>query len=134
LLAGKGRRMKEDDNSCDVIDRSVLASLRELQDVGDPDIISEVGGLFIKHSPDKVNAIMQSVENGDAKGLHMAAHSLKSSSAYVGAMHLSALAKELELMGRSNSLQGAAECAQRLKKEFMLVMAALEKEINEPSI
>jgi HPt (histidine-containing phosphotransfer) domain-containing protein len=133
LPAGKGRRMKDGEDSCDVIDRSVLASLRELQDVGDPDIIAEVGGLFIKHSPDKVNAIMQSLKSGDAKGLHMAAHSLKSSSAYVGAMRLSALAKELELMGRSNSLQGAAELAQRLKTEFTLVMAALEKEINEPS-
>ncbi len=126
--------MKEGEVSCDVIDQSVLASLRELQDVGDPDIIAEVGGLFIKHSPDKVNAIMQSVESGDAKGLHMAAHSLKSSSAYVGAMRLSALAKELELMGRSNSLEGAGELSQKLKTEFMLVMAALEKEINVPSI
>jgi HPt (histidine-containing phosphotransfer) domain-containing protein len=117
---------------CDVIDRSVLASLRELQDEGDPDIVAEVGGLFIKHSPDKVNAIVQSVENGDAKSLHMAAHSLKSSSAYVGAMRLSALAKELELMGRSNSLEGAKELAQKLKNEFMLVMTALEEEINEP--
>jgi len=117
---------------CDVIDRSVLANLRELQDEGDPDIIAEVGGLFIKHSPDKVNAIMQSVEKGDARGLHTAAHSLKSSSAYVGAMRLSALAKELELMGRSNSLEGARELAQKLKTEFMLVMTALEEEINEP--
>ncbi|MFZ3147407.1 MAG: Hpt domain-containing protein [Methanothrix sp.] len=117
----------------DVIDRSVLASLRELQDEGDPDIIAEVGGLFIKHSPEKVKAIMQSVESGDAKGLHIAAHSLKSSSAYVGAMHLSAMAKELELMGRSNSLEGSRELAQRLKTEFMLVMAALEVEINEQS-
>jgi HPt (histidine-containing phosphotransfer) domain-containing protein len=129
---GDGRKMKDGgDVSCDVIDRSVLASLRELQDVGDPDIVAEVGGLFIKHSPDKVNAIMQSVENGDAKGLHMAAHSLKSSSAYVGAMRLSALAKELELMGRSNSLEGAKELAQRLKTEFMLVTTVLEEEINE---
>ena len=86
---------------CDVIDLSVLASLRKLQDEGDPDIIAEVSGLFIKHSPEKVNAIMQSVERGDAKGLHIAAHSLKSSSAYVGAMRLSALAKELELMGQN---------------------------------
>ena len=117
--------------SCDVIDRSVLASLRELQDEGDPDIVAEVGGLFIKHSPEKVNAIMQSVESGDAKGLQMAAHSLKSSSAYVGAMRLSALAKELELMGRSNSLEGARELAQRLKTEFMQVMTVLEAEINE---
>jgi len=124
--------MKEGgDVFCDVIDRSILASLRELQDVGDPDIVAEVGGLFIKHSPDKVNAIMQSVENGDARGLHMAAHSLKSSSAYVGAMRLSALAKELELMGRSNSLEGAKDLAQKLKTEFMLVMTALEEEINE---
>jgi HPt (histidine-containing phosphotransfer) domain-containing protein len=130
---GDGMRMKEGEVSCDVIDRSVLASLRELQDVGDPDIIAEVGGLFVKHSPEKVNAILQSVESGDAKGLHMAAHSLKSSSAYVGAMRLSALAKELELKGRSNSLEGAGELVQKLKTEFMLVMAALEKEINEQS-
>jgi len=114
----------------DVIDRSVLDRLRELQDEGDPDIVAEVGGLFIKHSPDKVNAIIQSVENGDAKGLHMAAHSLKSSSAYVGAMRLSALAKELELMGRSNSLEGAKDKTQRLKTEFMKVMTALEAEIK----
>jgi HPt (histidine-containing phosphotransfer) domain-containing protein len=126
--------MKEGgDVFCDVIDRSVLASLRELQDEGDPDIVAEVGGLFIKHSPDKVNAIMQSVENGDAKGLMMAAHSLKSSSAYVGAMRLSALAKELEMMGRSNSLGGAIELSQRLKTEFLQVMIVLEEEINEHS-
>jgi HPt (histidine-containing phosphotransfer) domain-containing protein len=126
--------MKEGgDVFCDVIDRSVLASLRELQDEGDPDIVAEVGGLFIKHSPDKVDAIMQSVENGDDKGLHMAAHSLKSSSAYVGAMRLSALAKELELMGRSNSLGGARELAQSLKTEFLQVMTVLEAEINEQS-
>ncbi|MHB8118176.1 MAG: Hpt domain-containing protein [Methanothrix sp.] len=123
--------MKEGEVFCDVIDRSVLASLRELQDEGDPDIIAEVGGLFIKHSPEKVNAIMQSVESEDAKGLLIAAHSLKSSSAYVGAMRLSALAKELELMGRSNSLEGARELAQRLKTEFTQVMTVLEVEINE---
>ncbi|MDD4163140.1 MAG: Hpt domain-containing protein [Methanothrix sp.] len=116
---------------CDVIDRSVLASLRELQEEGDPDIIAEVGGLFIKHSPEKVNAIMQSAERGDAKGLQLAAHSLKSSSAYVGAMRLSALAKELEMMGRSNSLEGAKEKAQRLKAEFDKVMTALEAEIKQ---
>jgi HPt (histidine-containing phosphotransfer) domain-containing protein len=115
---------------CDVIDRSALASLRELQDEGDPDIIAEVGGLFIEHSPEKVNAIMQSVERGDAKGLLVAAHSLKSSSAYIGAMRLSALAKELELMGRSNSLEGAKEKAQKLKEEFDQAVAAIDEEIK----
>ena len=89
------------------LDRSVLASLRELQDDGDPDIVAEVGGLFLEHSPQKIAAILQAVENGDAKGLQTAAHSLKSSSAYVGAMRLSELSRELEMMGRSGTLEGA---------------------------
>lgn len=123
--------MKEGGNAFyDVLDQSVLASLRELQEAGDPDIVAEVGGLFVKHSPEKVDAIMQSVEKDDAKGLQLAAHSLKSSSAYIGAMRLSTLAKELEMMGRSNSLNGAKEKAKMLKEEFSLVMEAIRAEIQ----
>ena len=44
------------------LDRSVLASLRELQDDGDPDIVAEVGGLFLEHSPQKIAAILKAVE------------------------------------------------------------------------
>lgn len=116
-----------------VLDQSVLACLRDLQDPGDPDIVAEVGGLFIEHSPEKVDAIMQSVEKGDAKGLQIAAHSLKSSSAYIGAMRLSALAKDLEMMVRSNSLNGAREMAKMLKDEFSLVMEAIAAEIQMTS-
>jgi HPt (histidine-containing phosphotransfer) domain-containing protein len=123
--------MKEGGNVFrDVLDQSVLASLRELQDVGDPDIVAEVGGLFVKHSPEKIDAIMQSVEKDDAKGLQLAAHSLKSSSAYIGAMRLSTLAKEMEMMGRTNSLNGAKEKAKMLKEEFSLVMEAILAEIQ----
>jgi HPt (histidine-containing phosphotransfer) domain-containing protein len=125
-----------DEGFCEAIDRKVLASLRELQDVGDPDIIAEVGGLFIKHSPEKINAILQAAESNDAKGLQVAAHSLKSSSAYVGAMLLSEMSKELEMMGRSNVMDGAKEKAERLKAEHMRVMTALDAEIklaNEPA-
>ena len=123
--------MKEGgEDFCEAIDRSVLASLRELQEEGDPDIIAEVGGLFMKHSPDKVNAIMQSVQSKDAKGLQMAAHSLKSSSAYIGAMRLSALSKELEQMGRSNAMNDAKDKAKMLEAEYMRVMTALKVEIE----
>ena len=37
------------ESSNEVLDRSVLASLRELQEEGEPDIVAEVGGLFIEH-------------------------------------------------------------------------------------
>ena len=112
------------------LERSVLASLRELQDDGDPDIIAEVGGLFLEHSPQKIAAILKAVENGDAKGLQTAAHSLKSSSAYVGAMRLSELSRELEMMGRSQVMDGAEEKAERLNREYKQVMMELDAEIQ----
>jgi len=118
------------DGSYEAIDRSVLASLRELQEEGEPDIIAEVSGLFIKHAPEKISAIVQATERGDARGLQMAAHSLKSSSAYVGAMRLSALSKELEQMGRSGVMEGMKDKAEMLKEEYMRVLVALEVEIK----
>ena len=122
--------MSEDASGLDnFLDQSVLASLRELQDEGDPDIVAEVGGLFLKHSPGKVKAILEALETGDAKGLYLAAHSLKSSSAYIGAMRLSALAKDLEMMGRSDALEGANDLAKRLQEEFDLAAKALQAEI-----
>ena len=119
-----------DEVSGSVLDRSVLDSLRELQDDGDPDIVAEVGGLFIEHSPQKVEAILRAVESRDANGLRTAAHSLKSSSAYVGAMRLSEMSRELEMIGRSQVLDGAAEKAERLKNEYKLVMMELDAEIR----
>ena len=112
------------------LDRSVLDSLRELQDDGDPDIVAELGGLFLEHSPQRVEAILQAVKNRDANGLKTAAHSLKSSSAYVGAMRLSEMSRELEMMGHSQVLDGAEEKAERLKREFKRVMMELEAEIK----
>ena len=122
--------MDGEEGFCEAIDRTILASLRELQDVGDPDIIAEVGGLFVEHSPEKIRAILQAVENNDAKGLQVAAHSLKSSSAYVGAMRLSDMSKELEMMGRSNVMDGAKEKAERLSAEYTRVRTALDAEIK----
>ena len=69
-------------------------------------------------------------EKSDAKALQLAAHSLKSSSAYVGDMHLSALAQELEMTGRSGTLEGAREGEEKRREGFHLALKALETEIT----
>jgi HPt (histidine-containing phosphotransfer) domain-containing protein len=114
------------------LDLAVLASLRDLQETGEPDIVAEIGGLFLEHAPSKLSAIRDAADRKDARGLQMAAHSLKSSSAYVGAMRLSALCKELEEMGRSGSIEGAAEKARVLTAEFLHAKAALEEAMQRP--
>ena len=119
------------ESSKEVLDRAVLASLRELQEEGEPDILAEVGELFIKHAPQKIAAIKKAASEGNAKALEVAAHSLKSSSSYIGALKLSAISKELEFIGRSGGLEGSVEKAATIETEFWRVKAALETEIGK---
>ncbi len=119
-----------DEGHSGAIDQSVLANLKELQEEGEPDIVEEVGGLFLKHAPEKIAAIEKAVAIKDAKALQVSAHSLKSSSAYVGAMGLSAMSKDLEMMGRSGSLEGAEGKTKALVTEYERVKSALEEEIR----
>lgn len=67
-----------------------MASLRQLQDKGDRDIVAEVGILFHQHSPTKSGPSWMR-RKSNASPLQLAAHSLKSSSACIGAMRLAGL-------------------------------------------
>jgi len=116
--------------STEAIDSTILASLRELQEEGESDIVDEIGGLFVKYAPDKIFAIEKAAEKKDSKALMIAAHSLKSSSAYIGAMRLSALSKELEEMGRSGQMDRALDKAKELRAEYERARASLEKEMR----
>ncbi len=117
----------------EAIDQSVLANLKELQEEGEPDIVEEVGGLFLKHAPEKIAAIERAAAEKNAKALQVSAHSLKSSSAYVGAMGLSAMSRDLEMMGRSGSLEGVKGKIEAMTAEYSRVKAALEKDIKSRS-
>ena len=70
--------------------------------------------------------IREAADRGDAEELASASHRLKSSSAEVGAVRLSELCKKLEVMGRTNALEGASELAADLQRELELVREALE--------
>ena len=72
-----------------------------------------MGGLFLQHSPDKAEPSKSGRKKSNAKALQLAAHSLKSSSACIGAMHLSTLAKELEMTGRSGTMERAGESGEQ---------------------
>ena len=112
------------------IDRSILASLRELQEKDELDIVIEVGGLFLKYSPDKISTIEAAVKNNDAKALQVTAHSLKSSSAYIGALRVSSISSDLEEMGRLGRLDGAAAKVNDLKFEYELAKSSVEREMK----
>lgn len=90
-----------------LVDEAVLADL--LASTGDdPAFVRELLETYLAETPDQLAAIRAAIEADDAEALVRPAHTLKSSSATLGAMRLSALARELEMAGRSGSLAADA--------------------------
>jgi CheY-like chemotaxis protein len=80
---------------------------------------------FLTDGPGLLDELDGFVEAGDAAGVRRAAHSLKSNGADFGATTFAERCKELEMMGKSGELDGAAELAARIRAEYRNVAAAL---------
>jgi HPt (histidine-containing phosphotransfer) domain-containing protein len=110
------------------IDWAVLEGLRALQAEGDPDIVAEFIALFLDEAPPLLVAMRAGVTAGHADAVTRAAHSLKASSANMGAQQMAALCAALEHQGRSGAMDGAAVVLAQLEDEWERVAAALETE------
>jgi CheY-like chemotaxis protein len=81
---------------------------------------------FFGSTEEMLVALGRSPERDDVKLVTRLAHTLKSSAAMVGAMTLSAQAKQLEAQGKVGDLSGLAQALADLQVEFDRVRATLE--------
>ncbi len=65
--------------------------------------------------------------------LQAVAHHLKSSSATLGALTVAARCKELEALGRSQRIEGAADHFRHLERDFEAVCAIFRQELTSTS-
>lgn len=86
-----------------ILDESVLDQLLASVE-GDRAFVDDLVAAYLADSEAHVEAARQAVAAGDADALVRPAHTLKSSSATVGALRLSATARELEMAGRAGSV------------------------------
>jgi HPt (histidine-containing phosphotransfer) domain-containing protein len=107
------------------IDAAVLENIRGLQQAGGPNLLARVVGLYLESSGKQIETLRNGVRNADAEAVHRAAHSLKSSSANVGAARLSGLLKDLEAMARAKDLQMAGETLAEIETEYGAAREAL---------
>jgi two-component system, sensor histidine kinase and response regulator len=107
------------------LDTNVLAQIKAAR----PQLFVRLLTTYLAHSPKMVDALCQAVNTGNADALRLAAHSLKSSSANVGARRITALAKQLEVIGAAADLSTAQAIAQDLAEEFASVETAFNAEL-----
>ncbi len=109
-----------------VIEQSVLDEL--LASVGgDAAFLVELIDTYLADAPSQLAQLRAALAAGDADQFRRAAHTLKSSSASLGAQPLSATAKELEMMGKAGALDPAGERIALAEEEFGQVRDELEK-------
>ncbi len=100
------------------IDRSALDILRELQDKDDPNLVGDLIKLFVGTTPDRLSKMKSAITGANANELALCAHSLKSSSANLGARQMRELCDKLENLGNAGTCAGAPALFSQLEKEF----------------
>jgi len=86
-------------------------------DVG-ADFVGELIKTYCSETPQLIAKLQYAMDANDAAGFRQAAHSIKSTSQILGALSLSELAKELEMLGRAGELNGTQEKVDRLAAEY----------------
>jgi signal transduction histidine kinase/CheY-like chemotaxis protein len=106
------------------INRQALENIRALSATGDA-LLERVLHAFIDDTPAHFKALQQAIATGHTVNMRKAAHSLKSSSANVGAETLAQLCKDMEQLGRNDITEGTAGLLAAMEREFQAVRHAL---------
>jgi signal transduction histidine kinase/CheY-like chemotaxis protein len=112
------------------IDYRALANIAALQRPGTPPLLQKVISTYFQSSSELMERLRQAVEKGEAEAARQAAHSLKSSSANLGAKQLASLSKELEDAGRVHAMQNTGPLWEQIKTEHSRVVAALQEQLT----
>jgi signal transduction histidine kinase/CheY-like chemotaxis protein/pSer/pThr/pTyr-binding forkhead associated (FHA) protein/HPt (histidine-containing phosphotransfer) domain-containing protein len=111
-----------------VLDRRILESIRKMAGAKAESLVAELIVLYLEDSPRLLEIVREAVSTDDSESLRHSAHTLRSSSANLGAVNLSKICKELENLGRSGTTTGAAEQLEQLEVEYKRVTIALQSE------
>ena len=119
------------DGSSSVFDAGELDDLRRhTGSARGADMIVDLVGLFLREAPGRVAAVERAVAAHDAEALRKAARALRGSSRTLGAARMAELCTELEQIGTSGSVMGAAPLVAQLKDGFALTRRALQTELS----
>ncbi|MCP3872003.1 MAG: response regulator [Desulfobacteraceae bacterium] len=101
-----------------IIDPKALDNIRVLQQPDKPDMVSKIINIYLNESPKLIKTIHQAISDGDTNNMREAAHSLKSSSANVGALSVSNYSKQLEDIGKAGSIENASQLLSEIETGY----------------
>lgn len=110
-----------------VIDPQAIENLRALNPGDNDEFLREIAGIFLEDTPLRIVELDQSLAAGDVPKFTRAAHSIKGSSANLGAMALRNVAEKLEHQSRTAGLGSVTAGVAEIKTEFERAKVELNK-------
>jgi CheY-like chemotaxis protein len=113
------------------VDLEILHNLSLIKRPGAPSLLKRVISLFLESSPGYLETIYKSAHSNELATLREAAHSLKSSSANLGANTMSEICLKLENLARDEKIDEAKALLDELGDEYERVKYFFEKRSHE---
>jgi len=110
------------------IDAATIQALREAMGETAVEVMVELIDCYLAETPFLLQSIRDAIARDDVDALRHGTHTLKSSSAALGALALANLCEALEVDSRNGFIQNGTEKIQQLESEYKQVKVALEKE------
>jgi PAS domain S-box-containing protein len=108
------------------LDMEIIESLRDISDPDGPDLLAELVEIYRADVPTLMDALRHASTNGNAGELRHAAHTLKGSSANLGATGVADTAARIEMLAREGTIAGTADLIARLDTEYARASAAFD--------
>ena len=110
-----------------VIDPQAIENLRSLNPDDGDEFLREIAGIFLEDTPQRIAELDRSFAAADTATFARAAHSIKGSSANLGALALRAVAEKLEQHVKTHGIAGTEAAVAEIKAEFARAQAELLK-------
>jgi CheY-like chemotaxis protein len=98
---------------------------------GDLELLQETFELFVEHYPNQIEAIRAAVLAGDPEDLQRAAHHFEGSVSNFSVSNITALASDLEQMGREKRMDGAEQILSETEFQVKEFIASVRKTLQE---
>ena len=117
----------------DLIDKNQLLSLKELNEPGEDDIVTELIDIFITHTPKTLVRLRESQTSQNRDDIVKLAHKLKGSSANLGALFMRQICQQLEEEGQTISWEEIDQKISMIEDMYQKVSKILVDDWREES-
>ena len=107
-----------------VLDKAVVDELRAATG-GDDDFVRDLVATYLEEGQTHLDGLAAAAETNDSAAIVRPAHTLKSTSASIGAMRLSAICRDIETAGREGRSEGLLEAVDLARATLAETLEAL---------